>query len=124
MNSIALQLGHLISGERMFVEFVSPGSSPELPAGFDDAHSFKAEVKDRKLASKEEYVKLWDAQRAATKKALAGVTDAELEDTRGGKLPEWAPTVGDMLNMAALHPIMHSGQFVTVRRRLKKAIAF
>ena len=39
MNSIAVQLGHLIAGERMFVEYVSPGLSPELPAGFDDAHS-------------------------------------------------------------------------------------
>ena len=63
MHSIAVQLGHLISGERMMVEFVSPGLSPELPAGFDDAHSLKGEVTDRKLASKDEYVKLWEAQR-------------------------------------------------------------
>ncbi len=124
MHPIAVQLGHLISGERMMVEFVSPGLSPELPAGFDESHSFKPELQDRKLATKDEYFKLWDAQRAATKKAIAGVSDAELEDTRGGKLPEWAPTVGDMLNLAALHAIMHSGQFVAVRRRLKKAIAF
>jgi uncharacterized damage-inducible protein DinB len=124
MKSIALQLGHLISGERAFIEYVSPGLSPELPAGFDESHSFKPDVQDRKLATKDEYFKLWAAQRAATMKALAGVSDAELEDTRGGTLPQWAPTVGDMLNLAALHPIMHSGQFVTVRRRLKKAIAF
>jgi DinB superfamily len=124
MNSIAVQLGHLISSERSMVEFVSPGLSPELPAGFDDAHSLKGDVKDRRLASKDEYMKLWDAQRAATKKSLASVSDAELEETRGGKLPEWAPTVGEMLNLTGLHAVMHSGQFVTVRRRLKKGIAF
>jgi DinB superfamily len=124
MNSIALQLGHLISGERMMVEYVSPGISPELPAGFDDAHSLKGDVKDRRLASKDEYMKLWDAQRAATKKSLESVSDAELEDTRGGKLPEWAPTVGEMLNLTGLHAVMHSGQFVAVRRGLKKGIAF
>ena len=63
MHSIAVQLGHLIDGERMFIEYVSPGISPELPAGFADSHSLKAETRDRKLASKDEYVKLWDAQR-------------------------------------------------------------
>ena len=124
MHSIAVQLGHLIAGERMFVEYVSPGLSPELPAGFADSHSLKAETKDRKLATKDEYVKLWDAQRAATKQALEDVSDGELEDTRDGKLPPFAPTVGDLLNLTALHPVMHSGQFVAVRRMLKKAIAF
>ncbi len=97
MHSIAVQLGHVIEGERMFAEYVSPGISPELPAGFSETHSFKDDVKDRKLATKAEYLKLWDAQCAATKKALAAVSDAELEDTRGGKLPPWAPTVGDIL---------------------------
>jgi uncharacterized damage-inducible protein DinB len=124
MHSIAVQLGHLIAGERMFIEYVSPGISPELPSGFADSHSLKAETKDRKLASKDEYVKLWDAQRAATKKALEGVSDADLDDTRDGKLPPFAPTVADLLNLAALHAVMHSGQFVAVRRKLKKAIAF
>ncbi len=87
MHPIAVQLGHLIAAERMFIEHVSPGLSPELPAGFADSHSLKAETKDRKLATRDEYVKLWDAQRAATKKAVEGVSDADLEDTRDGKLP-------------------------------------
>jgi uncharacterized damage-inducible protein DinB len=125
MNSIALQLGHLIAAERMFVEFVSPGLSPELPAGFKESHDLKKPAKDENSrATKDEYVKLWDAQRAATKKALATVSDADLDDTRDGKLPQFAPTVADILNMAAVHAISHSGQFVAVRRMLKKAIAF
>ena len=70
MHPIALQLGHLIAAERMFIEYVSPGLSPELPAGFAENHSLKNDVPDRKLATKDEYVKLWEAQRAATKKAL------------------------------------------------------
>jgi uncharacterized damage-inducible protein DinB len=124
MHTIALQLGHLIVAERMFIEYVSPGLSPELPAGFADNHSLKNDVKDRKLATKGEYVKLWEAQRAATKKALDGVSDADLTDTRGGKLPQFAPTVADILNMVAIHSLNHSGQFVAVRRMLKKPIAF
>jgi hypothetical protein len=124
MHPIALQLGHLISAERMFVEYVSPGLSPELPAGFADNHSLKNEVPDRKLATKDEYVKLWAAQRAATKKSLESVSDADLTDTRGGTLPQFAPTVADVLNIVAIHSLNHSGQFVAVRRMLKKPIAF
>ena len=125
MNSIALQLGHLIAAERMFAESVSPGISPELPAGFKESHDLKNPARDEKSRPpKDEYVKLWDAQRAATKKALASVSDAELEDTRGGKLPQFAPTVGEILNLAAIHAASHSGQFVAVRRMLKKPIAF
>ena len=124
MHSIAVQLGHLISAEKMFVDGVSPGLSPELPAGFAENHSLKGEIKDRKLATKDEYVKLWDAQRAATKKSLDSVSDSELDDTRGGKLPSFAPTVGEILNMVAVHALNHSGQFVAVRRLLKKPIAF
>ena len=55
---------------------------------------------------------------------IDSVPDAELEDTRGGKLPQFAPTVADALNMAAVHSLNHSGQFVAVRRMLKKPIAF
>jgi uncharacterized damage-inducible protein DinB len=124
MHSIAVQLGHLIVAERMFIEYVSPGLSPELPAGFADNHSLKNEVTDRKLATKDEYLKLWAAQRAATKKSLDAVKDDDLTDTRGGKLPPFAPTVADILNMVAIHSLNHSGQFVAVRRLLKKPIAF
>jgi uncharacterized damage-inducible protein DinB len=124
MHPIAVQLGHLIAAERMFIEYVSPGLSPELPAGFADSHSLKNDVKDRKLATKDEYLKLWAAQRAATKKALDALKDDELTDTRGGKLPQFAPTVADILNMVAIHSLNHSGQFVAVRRLLKKPIAF
>ena len=52
------------------------------------------------------------------------MSDADLEDTRDGTLPQFAPTVGDILNLAGIHAIMHSGQFVVVRRLLKKPIAF
>ena len=49
---------------------------------------------------------------------------ADLDDNRGGKLPPWAPTVGAALNMAGMHALNHSGQFVAVRRKLGKPIAF
>jgi DinB superfamily len=125
MNPIALQLGHVIAAERRMVEMVQPGASPPLPAGFEEAHDLKKkDGDDARFATKEQYLKLWDAQRAATKACLDRVSDADLDDTRGGKLPEFAPTVGAVLNLAGLHAIGHEGQFVAVRRALKLPIAF
>jgi hypothetical protein len=125
MHPIALQLGHLISAERMFAEMVKPGVSPPLPAGFADNHSPKNPPKDdSKYLTKDEYLKLYEAQRAAFKGILDQVPDSDLEDTRNGKLPEFAPTVSDVLNTAGVHSLNHSGQFVAVRRLLKKPIAF
>jgi hypothetical protein len=125
MNSIALQLGHLISAERMFAEFVKPGSAPELPSGFEQAHDFKNKSSDdSRFLAKDAYLKLYETQRAHLKSVLAGVSDADLGDNRGGSLPQWAPTVADCLNMAGVHSLSHSGQFVAMRRYLKKPIAF
>jgi len=125
MHPIALQLGHMINAERMFAEMVKPGLSPPLPAGFEEAHSPKNPPSDpSKYLTKDGYLKLYEAQRTATKAVIDSVPDGELEDTRGGKLPQFAPTVADVLNMAAVHSLNHSGQFVAVRRLLKKPIAF
>ena len=125
MHPIALQLGHMIGGERMFQEMVEPGSAPPLPAGFQEAHDIKKPEGDSsRFKSRDEYLKLWDEQRAATKTLLERLSDADLGDNRGGKLPPWAPTVAAVLNMAGMHSLNHSGQFVAVRRKLNKPIAF
>jgi hypothetical protein len=125
MHPIALQLGHLVVAERMFNEWVNPGSAPALPEGFAEAHDLKkANGDDSRFLAKEDYLRLLDEQRATTKATLDRVTDAELDDNRGGKLPEFIPNVGAALNMAGLHSLNHSGQFVAVRRMLKKPIAF
>jgi hypothetical protein len=124
MHPIALQLGHLILSERRMVEMVKPGMSPALPPGFDEHHDIKNPPgDDTHFMTKQEYLNLRAAQRAATKKALESVSDAELDDTRDGKLPARLPTVGAVFNMAGLHAMNHSGQFVVVRRSLKKPIA-
>jgi hypothetical protein len=125
MHPIALQLGHLIVAEQMLRGMVEPDSSPPLPAGFSEAHDIKkTDGGTAGYKSKAEYVKLWDEQRAATKALLDRINDAELGDNRGGKMPEWAPTVSAALNMIGMHALNHSGQFVAVRRKLNKPIAF
>lgn len=125
MHSIALQLGHLIGTERYVNELIKPGSTPPLPEGFEKAHDIKnADLDDSGFVTKEKYLELMAAQRAATKALIEAIPESEFDDTRDGKLPQWIPTVGNALALPGLHCLMHYGQFVAVRRALKKPIAF
>ncbi len=125
MHPIALQLGHLIVAEQMFNNMIKPGAAPELPDGFKEAHDLKnKELSDAGFVSKNKYIELFAAQRAATKAFLEAIPDSELDDTRDGKLHSFFPTVGAVLVMVGVHSLNHSGQFVAVRRALKKPIAF
>jgi uncharacterized damage-inducible protein DinB len=125
MHPIALQLGHMIVAEQMFNNMINPGSAPALPDGFKDAHDLKnKELSDSGFVSKDQYIELFKAQRAATKAVLDALPESELDDTRDGKLHPFFPTVGAVLVMTGVHSLNHSGQFVAVRRALKKPIAF
>jgi hypothetical protein len=126
-NHIAWQLGHLLLSERGMVESIKPGSSPALPAGFEEAHgrdegSTKSDDAGR-FASKAEYVELMKAQREATRALLAGLSDAELEAPAAERFQRMAPKVGDVLLLVGTHALMHVGQFVGVRRKLEKPVA-
>jgi hypothetical protein len=124
MNHIAWQLGHLISAERMFVEELKPGSCPPLPAGFDERHNKDThESNDAKtFATKDEYLRLWKQQRTATKAALESISEADLDKPGPERFRKFIPTVGAMFNLVGTHALMHAGQFVGVRRKLKKPI--
>ncbi|WP_337175182.1 DinB family protein [Paludisphaera sp.] len=125
MNHIAWQVGHLIDSERGMIEAIRPGSSPALPAGFAEAHSRDNASDDdaTKFLAPEEYLALWNAQRTATKALLESLPDEEL-DRADPKFPSFTPTVGQLLHLAANHPVLHAGQFVAVRRKLGLPIAF
>ncbi len=81
MNHIAWQLGHLISSERHLIEKVRPGSSPPLPEGFVETHGREATTSDDpgKFRTKDEYLRLWQEQREATKALLDNMNDSELD---------------------------------------------
>lgn len=124
-NHIAWQLGHLISSERMFVEGIKPGSCPPLPAGFDEAHDTKGSSKSddaSKFLTKDRYLELYRAQRAATKKVLEGLSESDLDAPGHESVREFAPTVGAVMVLLGDHVTMHVGQFVSVRRKLQKPV--
>src|SRR3954447_6545146 len=93
-NHIAWQLGHLISTERMFVDLIKPGSSPALPEGFDAAHTRDTSGSDdpAKFESKQRYLELYQAQRAATLKVLEELSDADLDAPGPERVRRMAPT--------------------------------
>ena len=88
MHPLALQLGHLISAERMFKEMIEPGSAPPLPEGFTEAHDIKkTDGEDSRFTTKDEYVKLWDEQRAATKGSSIGSATRTWTTIAGARCP-------------------------------------
>lgn len=125
MNHIAWQVGHLIDSERGMVEAIRPGSSPALPEGFGETYSTKNTSDDdaTKFLAPEEYLAIWKTQRGATVALLNSLPDDEL-DRADPNFPPFAPTVGQLLHLAANHPVLHAGQFVAVRRKLGLPIAF
>ena len=126
-NHIAWQLGHLISSEmNVFLKEIPGAKVPELPAGFAQQHS-KETAKSESTAGflkKEEYLGLFKKVREATKAALAGLSEADLDKPITGPMAKYSPTVGKLLVLTASHVMMHAGQFTVVRRRLGKPVLF
>lgn len=124
MNTIAWQVGHLISVEHKIVEGIKPGASPALPEGFDAQHSKETAPLDdpSKFPTKGDYLNLWAAQHAATVAVLEGLSDEEIAAKAPYDFGGMAPTVGHALNFMGTHALMHVGQFVPVRRQAGKPV--
>jgi hypothetical protein len=125
MNHIAWQLGHLISSERGMVEAIRPGTCPPLPEGFEANYDREDTTSDdpARFLSKEAYLSLFNAQRAATKAVLDSLTDEDMDAPGPEKFRKMFPTVGNFFVLIGTHVIMHVGQFVAVRRKRNKPIA-
>lgn len=123
-NHLAWQLGHLISSSHNLLEAVRPGAAAALPAGFAEAHS-KATVAENdpaKFFSKQEYLELWDQAEAAALAALDQLSAEDLDQPGPEHFRSMFPTVGHVFLLIANHGLMHSGQFVPVRRALGKPV--
>lgn len=125
-NHIAWQLGHLIASERFLVENAVPNSMPPLPDGFAERHTTQAAASDaaNDFLTKEAYLELARKIRAGTLQALEKLSDADLDRPVSGNLPPFVKTVGECLLLVATHWIMHTGQWVVVRRKLGRPVMF
>ncbi len=123
-NHLAWQLGHLINSEVQLLNAVCPGKAAPLPEGFAAQHSQETAASDdpAQFRSRQEYVDLFQQVRAATQAALATLSDQALDQPSPEGLRERFPTVGSVFTLIGIHPMMHAGQFVVVRRQLGKPV--
>lgn len=119
-NHIAWQLGHLILSEHNMISAVCPGAMPALPEGFAARYTKEtAKLNDPKaFDTKEDFLRLMNEQREGTVAALAELNDDDLERPSPDSFRDYAPTVGATFDLQASHWMMHSGQWVIVRRVL------
>lgn len=124
-NTIAWQLGHLIVSEHNLLEAARKGAAAPLPDGFAKDYSKESSDKDDlKVLPKEEYLRLYDEQRAATLRLLDTISDNDLDQPTPESYRSWLANIGDLLQMLGEHETMHSGQITAVRRKLGKPHAF
>lgn len=119
-NHVAWQLGHLITAETRLIEAAVPGSMPALPAGFAERHVKDTAGSDNAadFLPKEEYMKVAKSVRAGMLKVLDSLSDADFDKPVSGRLPPWIKKAGDCFITAAGHWVLHSGQWVVLRRHL------
>lgn len=125
-NTLNWQVGHLISSEHQMMELIAPGSMPPLADGFDTKYTKETAKSDNpeEFANKQELIEAFEAQRAASLKLLADMTDDQLAAASPEPMQNYAPTIADVFSMQGSHWLMHAGQWVIVRRNLGKPALF
>ncbi len=125
-NHLAWQLGHLISAETRLVEAAVPGSMPALPPGFAERHTKDTANSDNvaDFLSKDDYLSLAKSVRAGTLAALEKLRDADLDKPVTARVPPFVKNAGDCFVTVGTHWVMHSGQWVVLRRKLGRERKF
>lgn len=122
-NHFAWQIGHVITTQARFLGVVT-GTTPDLPAGFAEAHGKTAAMSDDGFLSKAEYVSLFERIHAETLAAVDAMTEADLDKPNPTPMARLAPTFGAVLVLTANHLATHLGQLSVVRRSLGKPVQF
>ncbi len=122
-NHINWQVGHLIVSENHLINQALPGAMPPLPTDFASKYTNDTAGSDdaKKFASKVELMRCHTDQRAATLHALSKQSESDLEKPTG---IHYAPTVAALFLLQGSHWLMHSGQWVVVRRQLGRKPLF
>ncbi|MCR9202248.1 MAG: DinB family protein [Planctomycetaceae bacterium] len=125
-NHINWQLGHLIQSDHQMVSGVAPGKMPPLPEGFAEKYAKETAGSDDADAflKKDELLQLASEQLTAALTALAEFSDEDLDTPSPEEMQTYAPTAGAAFNMLGSHWMMHSGQWVVVRRQLGRPPLF
>ena len=123
-NHIKWQLGHLISSEHQMISGIAPETTPALPDGFAERYAKEQAGSDDPTAfdSKEELMRVYQVQRAATLTALENFPAEKLGDEGPEQMRAYAPTMASIFSLQGSHWLMHAGQWVPIRRECGKDI--
>jgi hypothetical protein len=124
-NHIAWQMGHMIASSQHMLKGLGH-SAPDLPTGFEAAYTAETSMSDdpAKFAAKTEYLALAEQIKAASLKAVEATPESALDQPGPEQMREYAPTVASALTILGSHWLMHSGQFIPIRRKLGKKAMF
>jgi hypothetical protein len=124
-NHIAWQMGHMITGTQHMIKELGQ-AAPDLPAGFAESYTKETSGSDdpTKFAKKAEYLALAEQMKTASLKAIDATPDSTLDQPGPESMRQYAPTVASALVLLGNHWLMHSGQFVSIRRKLGKKPLF
>lgn len=122
-NHANWQIGHLIVAEHGILTKCG-AKMGELPAGFAARYSKEtAGIDDAsKFAAKADLLALFDKVRGDTVAFAKSATDAQL--SAPSPMPNFFPTVCDIVGLGSMHIGMHVGQIQVLRRKLGKPILF
>jgi hypothetical protein len=125
-NHIKWQVGHLIASENQMINQCLPGALPDLPAGFKEKYSKESAASDNPgdFDAKEELMKIYEKQRAATIAALECISDDDLDKESPEAIRAYAPNFGAAFLMQDAHWMMHAGQWAVIRRQLGREPLF
>ncbi len=124
-NHIAWQMGHMIAGTHQMLTELGQ-TAPPLPPGFKEAYTAETSASDdpAKFVTKAEYLALAEQMKEASLKAIDQTPESALDRPGPESMHEYAPTVASVLLILGSHWLMHSGQFVPIRRKLGKKALF
>ena len=119
-NHLKWQVGHLISSDHGMISGCVPGALPDLPDGFAEKYSKEQAASDSPddFHSKAELMSTFEAQRSAILEALANMTDEDFDQPAPESMQSYAANVGAVFSMIGSHWLMHTGQWVVLRRQL------
>lgn len=125
-NHINWQIGHLVTSDNNLVSAILPGKMPALPEGFADKYSKETASSDdaSSFCTKLELLAAASEQLTAAVTALNEMSDEDLDTASPEPVNAYAPTFGALFSMLGSHWMMHSGQWVVVRRQLGKPPLF
>jgi hypothetical protein len=125
-NHINWQIGHLITSDHNMTSAIAAGKMPPLPAGFADKYTKETASSDDASAfcTKAELLAAASEQLTAAVCTLAEMSDDDLDGATPEPINAYAPNIGALFSMLGSHWMMHSGQWVVVRRQLGKPPLF